>query len=333
MSYKALVFGVPLALVAVVGANASENIVAEPEPMEYVKVCDAFGKGFFYIPGTETCLRFNGYIRSEFIYTDNGAVETTDWRYRGRLNVDARNDTDWGMLKSVLRFQGNGRGGGDGNLEITKAMASLGGLSFGYSTIFFSNVHDDGWQKAAFDAYYLDDEAVYLQYTYEFEGAGFSATVGVQDTVSVVAAPAGSNVYDPYLGAKYEGEWGNVSGEFAGSAIYDSAADEWAWKASALIKANDSWSLKGWYAADNGGTKYVTGGSAPAVSWEWGVDVVYNLNDAFLVWAGYTDADFVDAERYGFGARWNPVSGLSIRPEAIFGPNFSQARLRVVRSF
>lgn len=30
--------------------------------VEYVKVCDAFGDGFYYIPGTDTCLKLGGYI-------------------------------------------------------------------------------------------------------------------------------------------------------------------------------------------------------------------------------------------------------------------------------
>ena len=30
---------------------------------EYVRVCDAYGAGFFYIPGTETCLKIGGYLR------------------------------------------------------------------------------------------------------------------------------------------------------------------------------------------------------------------------------------------------------------------------------
>lgn len=38
---------------------------AEPEPVDYVRICDAYGSGFFYIPGTETCLRLRGgYQRS-----------------------------------------------------------------------------------------------------------------------------------------------------------------------------------------------------------------------------------------------------------------------------
>ena len=58
MNIKSLLIGSAAALAAVSGAQAADAIVAAaPEPMDYVKVCDAFGTGYFYIPGTETCLR------------------------------------------------------------------------------------------------------------------------------------------------------------------------------------------------------------------------------------------------------------------------------------
>ena len=40
-------------------AVATVMLLATPafaDPVEYVRVCDAFGTGFFYIPGTETCV-------------------------------------------------------------------------------------------------------------------------------------------------------------------------------------------------------------------------------------------------------------------------------------
>ena len=64
MNIKSLLLGSAAALVAVSGARAADAIIAaEPEPVEYVRVCDAFGTGYFYIPGTETCLRIHGYVR------------------------------------------------------------------------------------------------------------------------------------------------------------------------------------------------------------------------------------------------------------------------------
>src|SRR5690606_20115926 len=64
MNIKSLLLGSAAALVAASGAQAADAIVApEPEAVEYVRVCDAYGAGYFYIPGTETCLRIHGYVR------------------------------------------------------------------------------------------------------------------------------------------------------------------------------------------------------------------------------------------------------------------------------
>ena len=64
MNIKSLLLGSTAALIAVSGARAADAVVvAEPEPVEYVRVCDAYGAGFFYIPGTETCLKVSGYVR------------------------------------------------------------------------------------------------------------------------------------------------------------------------------------------------------------------------------------------------------------------------------
>ncbi|AIB27921.1 ATP/GTP-binding site motif A (P-loop) :Porin, alpha proteobacteria type [Brucella suis bv. 2] len=64
MNIKSLLLGSAAALVAASGAQAADAIVApEPEAVEYVRVCDAYGAGYFYIPGTETCLRVHGYVR------------------------------------------------------------------------------------------------------------------------------------------------------------------------------------------------------------------------------------------------------------------------------
>ena len=64
MNIKSLLLGSAAALVAVTGARAADAVViAEPEPMDYVRICDTYGTGFYYIPGTETCLKISGYLR------------------------------------------------------------------------------------------------------------------------------------------------------------------------------------------------------------------------------------------------------------------------------
>lgn len=59
MNIKSILLGASAAALAATGAQAADLPVA-PEPVDYVRVCDAFGTGFFYLPGTETCLKIGG---------------------------------------------------------------------------------------------------------------------------------------------------------------------------------------------------------------------------------------------------------------------------------
>ncbi|HET9963642.1 MAG TPA: porin, partial [Nitrospiraceae bacterium] len=79
MKLKSLLIGSAAVMAAATGARAADAIVVpEPEPMEYVRVCDVYGAGFFYIPGTETCLQISGYIFYEIGATsDDGDIGTT----------------------------------------------------------------------------------------------------------------------------------------------------------------------------------------------------------------------------------------------------------------
>jgi len=79
MNIKSLLIGSAAAFVAVSGARAADAVViAEPEPFEYVRVCDTYGVGFYYIPGTETCLRIGGLIRYDIEFSEDNDYEFTD---------------------------------------------------------------------------------------------------------------------------------------------------------------------------------------------------------------------------------------------------------------
>src|SRR5690349_7069758 len=79
MNIKSLLLGSAAALVAVSGARAADAVViAEPEPMEYVRICDTYGAGFYYIPGTETCLKFSGYMRYDIDVGARGMEDVID---------------------------------------------------------------------------------------------------------------------------------------------------------------------------------------------------------------------------------------------------------------
>ncbi|MEE9314864.1 MAG: porin [Rhizobiaceae bacterium] len=340
MTLKALLLGSAAAMIAVSGARAADAVVAEPEAVEYVKVCDTYGSGFYYIPGTETCLSINGYARVEYIYTSTNAGSTGAFVYRARVNFDARNETDYGTLRSQIRIQGDGAGrslttdsgadtwgNGDANAYIDRALISIGGLQFGYSDSFFTTNHGYGWQRAANDGYYSYDQAIMLQYTYAANG--FSATVGIQDSVgSTTLLGNGAENPDLYVGASYAASWGRV----AASYIHDTFNDASAWKVSADLNVIEGVGIHGWYAGNNG-SRFATGYVGTANDYEFGVDVSYQVSSDLNVWVGYTDADLAPSA-FAVGAHWNPVPGLSVRPEAVFFDNdTNQYRLRVVRSF
>jgi len=94
MNIKSLLLGSAAALVAVSGARAADAVVvAEPEPAEYVKICDVYGAGYFYIPGTETCLRIGGYIRYDIGGGDVGSFDGA--RSRDILDDDNSTNGTW----------------------------------------------------------------------------------------------------------------------------------------------------------------------------------------------------------------------------------------------
>src|SRR5690606_30526715 len=129
MNIKSLLIGSAAALVAVSGARAADAVVvAEPEPAEYVRICDVYGAGYYYIPGTETCLNVGGYVRVQIGAGDIGGhqdvedksdalaglADTNDtwsWYARANIHMDARTETELGTLRSYLEFEvDNGSG-------------------------------------------------------------------------------------------------------------------------------------------------------------------------------------------------------------------------------
>ena len=64
---KSLLLGTAAGFVAVAGAQAADMPV-KAKPVQYVKICSLYGDGFYYIPGTDTCLKMGGYLRVQAEY-------------------------------------------------------------------------------------------------------------------------------------------------------------------------------------------------------------------------------------------------------------------------
>ena len=59
---RTLLLGTAAGLVVTAGAQAADMPV-KAAPVQYVKICSLYGDGFYYIPGTDTCLKMGGYVR------------------------------------------------------------------------------------------------------------------------------------------------------------------------------------------------------------------------------------------------------------------------------
>jgi hypothetical protein len=73
MKIKSLLLGTAAVLAVSGGAQAADLAIAV-EPIDYVKICDAFGVGYWYIPGTDTCLKIGGYVQLDVWFYDNDRV-------------------------------------------------------------------------------------------------------------------------------------------------------------------------------------------------------------------------------------------------------------------
>jgi hypothetical protein len=242
MNIKSLLLGSAAALVAVSGARAADAIIAaEPEPVEYVRVCDAFGTGFFYIPGTETCLRIHGYLRYDvgagelFAVTSATGDDTYFKRARFSFRTSTASETEMGTLRTYteLRFQWDTNdtlAGYDttGEWSINFAWIQLGGLRVGKDESFFTtwtgyagNVINDG-SYGPFDTNLI---------SYTYNNGAFRAAIGVEEGVSntfnsVTGATTGWGI-DDYMPHVVAGV-GYNAGMFDISAVvgYDTR-DDW----------------------------------------------------------------------------------------------------------
>jgi hypothetical protein len=185
MNIKSLLLGSAAALAVVSGAQAADAVVAaEPEPMEYVRVCDAYGTGFFYIPGTETCLSIGGHLRFEKYYEKaKGSKAYYEWHTRARIQIEAKNDSEWGTVYSWIRLQGdsynNAADGAGGNDTRWWYYFGIGGLEFGRYDSPGTRFQDYGGRTDWGGYYGEDHDQQYVSYTFNYDS--FSAFVALEN--------------------------------------------------------------------------------------------------------------------------------------------------------
>ncbi|MEB2846253.1 porin [Rhizobiales bacterium RZME27] len=327
MNIKSLLLGSAAALAAVSGAQAADAIVAaEPEPMEYVRVCDAFGTGYFYIPGTETCLKIGGYVRvqvdgrSDFDLTgQQGGYRTNT---RAQLQFDAKSDTELGTLASKITLRANTNSDSDFYLEET--YLEIGGLRVGQFYNYFDNglpgetVLSDG---GPFGSGYIAGDTLNNSIRYTFDGGAFQAYIQADAFNSEAGWKFDNGIVDTQdevgVNAMIAGKFGGVSIDLFGAYDFD-------WEDGVIAST---------LSAEIGPGKlgvfgvYSTGPSAYWDFSEWSIGAEYAIavTDKFSITPGaqywdnvtrnYGTGDYVggDAWRVGVTADYKITQGLTAK--------------------
>src|SRR3954451_15215124 len=151
---RTLILGSAAGLIAMSGAQAAD-LPVKAKAVEYVRICSLYGAGFFYIPGTDTCIKLGGYLRVDTTF--NGAVyggpayngdlgqrnryfDSFFSRSRMAITVDTRTATEYGVVRTFGQgdFQFNNVAGTTNPTVLTAAGTNsnlLSGAGGGYVAV------------------------------------------------------------------------------------------------------------------------------------------------------------------------------------------------------
>jgi hypothetical protein len=160
---KSLILGSAAGLIALGGAQAAD-LPLKAKAVEYVKVCSLYGAGFFYIPGTDTCIKLGGYLRIDTTF-NGGIYDQPAWsgdlgqgnrfanyyatRSRMALTVDTRTATDYGVVRTFAQ--------GDFNFD------TLGNSTFSPNSL-NTTLGNNGNLLSTAGGGYLTVENVFIQF-------------------------------------------------------------------------------------------------------------------------------------------------------------------------
>ena len=317
---KSLILGSAAALVAMSGAQAAD-LPVKAKAVEYVRICSLYGAGFYYIPGTDTCIKLGGYLRVETAFNTNavfnGAYATqggaqnrlTNYytaRSREDFNIDTRTATEYGVLRTYFdatfswtsgAYAGIGQGGTVYSGSAAVLNAAVPSLAGG-----IANPNDGGTSGGSLGVYHA-----FIQF------AGF--TMG--KTISQFDAPwvnyPGNN-FDGLVGGSgmvtgvnqltYTWQFGN------GVSLALSAQDQTAYSQAALLNLSAGAVANATFAGGTFGTSDLGGSRVPDLiaslkaDQAWGMiqlsAVAHNIHAAYY---GATEITGHPTDKWGFAVQ------------------------------
>jgi hypothetical protein len=198
---KSLLLGSAAGLVAVAGAQAAD-LPVKAKPVEYVKICSIYGAGFFYIPGTDTCIKIGGWVRAEYALGETGnshaqfiaggggrnnRIDSTDTRFRARtvISLDVRTQTEYGTVRAYNRFgfTTDSTTTSTGALYTERAFIQIAGFTFGKTQSYFDFVGGAVCYGCGYGGHLSQFGAggtIVAAYSATL-GNGFTATIALED--------------------------------------------------------------------------------------------------------------------------------------------------------
>ncbi|MCW5676151.1 MAG: porin [Xanthobacteraceae bacterium] len=251
---KSLILGTAVAFAASAGAQAAD-LPVKAKPVGYVKICPQYGPGFYYIPGTDICLKVGGLVFAEAGYYASGAItsltfgptwsrDDTDlqWRSRGYISLDARQNTAYGTLRSYILGGFEHRDTSATNAItagafIQYAFIQFAGFTAGTANSFFDfgvnyqgiSVASNPWNWANVFAYTAN------------LGNGLSATISLEEqTTSALGSPATIQQESPAIvgNIRLDQAWGSaqVMAATYQQRFHGAVRDDWGWAVGAGIE-------------------------------------------------------------------------------------------------
>jgi hypothetical protein len=216
---RTLILSSAAGLIALGGGAQAADLPVKAKAVEYVRICSLYGAGFFYIPGTDTCIKIGGYLRADTTF-NGGAHGTPAWngdlgqgnrfrdyfvsRSRMALTIDTRTATEYGVVRTFGQgdFQFNNVGGstsnpaalttinanllstpGGGYVAVEYVFIQFAGFTFGKS----ASAYATPWQgfpgninSNLLGGQNTDTGVNNIQYTAEL-GNGVSLSIGLDD--------------------------------------------------------------------------------------------------------------------------------------------------------
>jgi hypothetical protein len=307
---KRVLLGSAAGVFAVAGAQAAD-LAVKAKPVEYVKVCSLYGAGFWYVPGTDTCIKIGAFVKLQlqehmnsggpFLLgaAANGAgdtggrsnrVDTSQWTFNNRsaVSFDMRTQTEYGTLRSYFDafFQTSGNDVGTSQLSSivlgnTRGFIQFAGFTAGRMRSFFDMYFQGTYAFAGqrFGGDTAPNGIIGAAYTWQF-GGGLSASLSLEDNGQGNSGRGRSTVNLSQTGALGIGTnaFDNKGQEFFDPVANLRLDQAWGFVGGSVALHDAS---AGYYSAGPAGPGVLEGNGHPGDKFGWAATAAFLINSPF----------------------------------------------------